>query len=284
MTDDWEYEDEEEEEDEDGGWSAPWEGGEDPDVGDLIRGAAWGWLAMLPLLISYEIGVAMTGGNWHNTSELALFAVLRPFGPNAGYARMLLLAGLTLAAAGYCLRRHWGLVPLLLRTAAEGLVAAVILGPALIFVIGATGDMLPPLPPLGLEPGDRPGLGPALLLFGGAAYEELLFRLGLYGAFYVIFAVLLRGLGSGDGLRRWGAEVLALAGSSLAFAAFHLDWAVTWMGVGGEPFHPAVFTYRVLAGMLLGLLFRWRGPGTAAWTHGLFNLALLLGAGPDVFR
>ena len=35
--------------------------------------------------------------------------------------------------------------------------------------------------------------------------------------------------------------------------------------------------------ILLGLLFRWRGVGVTAWTHGLFNLALLLGAGPDVF-
>lgn len=282
MTDDWEYEDEEE--DEDGGWPAPWERGEDPDVGDLVRGAAWGWLAMLPLLAAYEFGVGMTGGDWHNTSELALFAILRPFGSNAGIARLVLLAVLTVAAAGYCLRRHWGLVPLLLRTAAEGLAAAVVLGPVLVYVIGATGDMLPPLPPLGLEPGARPGLGPALLLFGGAAYEELVFRLGLYGAVYVVFALLLRAVGGGDVLRRWGAETLALVGSSLAFAAFHLEGAVAWLGVGGEAFHPAVFTYRVLAGMLLGLLFRWRGPGTAAWAHGLFNLALLLGAGPDVFR
>ena len=37
-----------------------------------------------------------------------------------------------------------------------------------------------------------------------------------------------------------------------------------------------------LAGILLGLLFRWRGPGVAAWSHGLFNLALLLGIDPDV--
>ena len=77
---------------------------------------------------------------------------------------------------------------------------------------------------------------------------------------------------------------LSLLGSSLAFAAFHLEACVAWLGVGGDPFEPAIFTYRVLAGMLLGLLFRWRGPGVAAWAHGLFNLGLLLGAGPDVFR
>ena len=87
-----------------------------------------------------------------------------------------------------------------------------------------------------------------------------------------------------EGAARWGAELVGLLGSSVAFAAFHLEVAVAWLGVGGEEFHPAVFTYRVLAGVLLGLLFRWRGPGTAAWAHGLFNLALLLGASPDVFR
>ena len=34
--------------------------------------------------------------------------------------------------------------------------------------------------------------------------------------------------------------------------------------------------------LLLALLFLWRGPGVAAWTHGLFNFALILGAGPEV--
>ena len=52
---------------------------------------------------------------------------------------------------------------------------------------------------------------------------------------------------------------------------------------GGEVFSAPVFTWRLAAGILLGLLFRWRGIGAAAWAHGIFNLALSIGAGPDVF-
>ena len=74
-----------------------------------------------------------------------------------------------------------------------------------------------------------------------------------------------------------------MLGSATLFAAAHLAAYTAWLGPGGEPYDASVFTWRLLAGILLGLVFRWRGPGVAAWTHGLFNLALLLGAGPDVF-
>ena len=42
--------------------------------------------------------------------------------------------------------------------------------------------------------------------------------------------------------------------------------------------------WRLLAGILLAGLFRWRGLGVCAWAHGLFNLGLVLGAGPGVFQ
>jgi hypothetical protein len=50
--------------------------------------------------------------------------------------------------------------------------------------------------------------------------------------------------------------------------------------VTGEPFDSSTFTWRFLGGCLLGALQRWRGLGVVAWTHALFNLAMLLGAGP----
>ena len=79
------------------------------------------------------------------------------------------------------------------------------------------------------------------------------------------------------------AELWGLLGSSALFACAHLAAFTAWLGPGGESYNGSVFTWRLLAGILLGLVFRWRGPGVAAWAHGLFNLALLVGAGPDVF-
>ena len=70
--------------------------------------------------------------------------------------------------------------------------------------------------------------------------------------------------------------------TSLAFAAVHLEVLASHLGPGGEPYDPYVFLWRLLAGILLALLFRWRGPGVAAWCHACFNVALLLGAGAEV--
>lgn len=273
-----------EEQEERGRWLGLFRSSARRDPDNIFRGAAWGWLAMLPLLLAYEFGVAMTGRQWENTSALALFAFLRPFGGLVSVLRPLVLLLVSGAAAYYCLKREWALGPRLFRTVAEGMLLALVLGPVLVLAMGALGDVLPPLPPLAVQGGGAAALGPALLIFGGAAYEELIFRLGLYAAIYVLASMLLRGLHLAPGKVRLGADLLGLIGSSVAFAAFHLNVCVAWLGVGGESFDAAIFTYRVLAGALLACVFRWRGLGVAAWTHGLFNLGLLLGAGPEVFR
>ena len=119
---------------------------------------------------------------------------------------------------------------------------------------------------------------------GAGAYEELVFRVGAYSALFTVASrVSVFLFGAAGPVARGVSEFVGLVGSALLFSAFHLALLVRWLGPGGEDFDPAIFTYRALAGILLGILFRWRGPGVSAWTHGLFNLALLLGAGPNVF-
>ena len=61
-------------------------------------------------------------------------------------------------------------------------------------------------------------------------------------------------------------EVAGLLGSAALFSAFHLAVFVAWLGPGGEEFDLPIFTYRALAGMLLAILFRWRGPDVARWS------------------
>ena len=73
------------------------------------------------------------------------------------------------------------------------------------------------------------------------------------------------------------AELAALLGSALLFAAFHLAGAQRLLGGEGEPYQRGLFLWRVSAGILLGALFRWRGFGVAAWAHGVFNLGIALG-------
>jgi Type II CAAX prenyl endopeptidase Rce1-like len=120
---------------------------------------------------------------------------------------------------------------------------------------------------------------------GGGAYEELLFRWLLYSLVFWLTRRAGLKLGMAEDGATLSAELLAIALSASAFAAAHLEGVVYlftgW--AGGEAYHPAIFAWRLLAGVLLAILFRWRGLGVAAWTHAFFNLALSIGAGVDVF-
>jgi hypothetical protein len=194
------------------------------------------------------------------------------------------LAGLVGLALVRCLRRELGIGPRVFRIWAEGALVALVHGPLLILLMRLGGDAFEPPQLGGTRPlASAPDLVRAARVCGAAAYEELLFRVGLYGVLFLLVRRLTLFLGSGPRLSTTLAEGVGLGGSALLFAAFHLSFLISWLGRGGEAFDAAVFTYRMLAGILLGLVFRWRGPGVAAWAHGLFNLALLLGAGPDVF-
>ncbi len=116
----------------------------------------------------------------------------------------------------------------------------------------------------------------------GAAWEELVFRIFAYGLLFLAARRLALFAGQGERAARWTAEGVGLIGSAALFAAFHLDLFSSWLGSGGEEFRAAAFTFRFFAGILLGALFRWRGPGVSAWSHGLFNLSLAIGVTPAV--
>ncbi len=238
-------------------------------------GMAVGFLAMLPLLIAYEISA---GDQW-STAEMLLLRSLALLGDFEHPARWLLL-GLAAAAALVVAKRSGRpLAPALGRIAAEGAGLALLLGPALIGLM----YLLQVTPPTLTDPQVVPAGARAAFVFGAAAWEELLFRVAAYSALYLIGRRFLLLLGARDKVATGAGELVGVLGSALIFAGAHQARFTGWIGPGGEPYVPAVFLWRLLAGILLALVFRWRGPGVAAWTHGLFNLALLLGAGPDVF-
>ena len=246
----------------------------------VMRSVTLGFLACLPLWIAYEVALTHAGEGWRGTAEILALRALEPFGEHVTWIRRLLMGALTIAAAVTFARRHRGALPKLLRVVGEGALAAALLGPilvALLHLSGVGADALPPAPST-VPPGSM-----GLLVLGAGAWEELVFRALVYGAVYVLTLHLVRFLGTPTRLDRTISEVVALIGQAGLFAAAHVASFVEPFGAYGEPFDAAAFPYRVLAGILLGLLFRWRGLGVAAWAHGLFNLALLLGAGPQVF-
>lgn len=239
-----------------------------------------GLVAMAPLFLAYEYGLAVEPSLARSLSERALFRFFGLFPEWEMLLRQGTLAAAVVIGLVLCFRRGVVLIPGLARIFLEGLLGAVLFGPVLAFCVSLTGGFAGEVP---VQSGD-PSLAAAGRLIGGAAFEELLFRVALYGALFVTAKRVVTFFGVGENGARWSSEVICVVGSALAFAAFHLSAVAEFLGQGGGyAWDPGLFTWRTLAGVLLALIFRWRGPAVAAWSHGLFNLAVLLGAGPEVF-
>lgn len=250
-----------------------------PPIG-LQRGLAFGFLALLPLFCVYEIALRASGGTTHNAAEFVLSLPLSVFGARADVARVIVLCACTGIALWTCYHAQLGLVGRVLRVAGEGALGAILLGPVLLLLQHA---LSLPEPTSLSAPANMPPIALGLFHFSGAAFEEIVFRVGLQSALYVLGLELVLYFTASRKLALGLAEAGSIAIAAVVFAAAHLRVFVHALGAGGDEFDPAIFAWRVLAGILLGILFRWRGPGVAGWTHGLFNLALFIGASPDVF-
>lgn len=216
-------------------------------------------LLVVPLLALYEIGLLLTSVPVRNAAEVyLLLGAARLLGAPGivGREGLLMLNGLVLAAflfARWSTRKRpvpRGTIPLLL---AESLSWALILAPVILGVRG--------LIRIALRSGDPAAtpLESAVLGLGAGLYEELLFRLLLIAGGYVL---LVRGLRV-DPI--W-AQVFLVILSALLFSAYH------HVGRYAEPYTPASFVFRFLAGVIFGLLYIWRGFAVVCWSHALYDV------------
>ncbi len=242
---------------------------------------AMGYLACVPLLAAYEWSIASSPVSNRSTAELCLFRFLTPLGEQASLARQGILLVLLVGAMVQVWRHRHGLGLRLLKMVGEGGAWALLLAPTLLLCTHLLGGIEPPAG-FSVGPGSPPGLARAAFILGTAAHEELFFRVILYSGLFLTVRVLLSYFGVGLAPARLSAEGVGLVGSAAIFAAMHLAAFTTWLGPGGEVFDAFVFLWRLLAGVALGAILRWRGPGVAAWAHAWFNLGLLLGAGPEM--
>jgi hypothetical protein len=248
---------------------------------------AVGVIASAPWLLLYEWALANPAWGTterRNVAEILLGAGLGPLGEHAATARVLLILAAVGIAAWHCVRAEVVLLPRLLRTGVEGGVAALAMGPMLVALGRLFGDAAPRLPLAEWYPSQSPSLSYVSFVAGGAAYEEVCFRLLLFCALFVLSRHLLSFFGTALPIARFVAEVLAMLGSALAFSASHLERFTSLVGWRGEPFDGPLFFWRMLAGILLFAVMRWRGLGVAVWAHALFNLGLVLGVGPAVLQ
>jgi hypothetical protein len=89
----------------------------------------------------------------------------------------------------------------------------------------------------------------------------MVFRLVLISVIVMLGVDVLR-------MDRTVVAVVAVCGSSLAFAAHHHS------PIGSEPFNVVRFAFRSVAGAYLALVFWFRGYGSAAGAHATYNVVI----------
>jgi membrane protease YdiL (CAAX protease family) len=97
-----------------------------------------------------------------------------------------------------------------------------------------------------------------LTFVGAGIYEEVLFRLGLFGGLVLLLRVV--------GIPRVAAWALAASAAALAFAAAH------HVGPYGEPMRADYFVFRAIAGLYFTALFVARGFGVAVGAHAGYDV------------
>lgn len=105
-----------------------------------------------------------------------------------------------------------------------------------------------------------------VLSFGAGFYEELAFRVTLYGAGYRIFTFLFP-------MGKWRRVMVKLTwamGSALAFSLWH------YVGALGDPFDARSFVFRWVCGAVFCAIFEFRGFAPAVWTHVLYDIWVLV--------
>jgi membrane protease YdiL (CAAX protease family) len=145
----------------------------------------------------------------------------------------------------------------------EGIFWGWALGPILRFLTALASTQVMPI---AMDWGELHGQ--LALCAGAGLYEELLFRAGLMSGLFVLFSGFFSTFASKEASRTFSFG-LALLLSSLVFSLAHAL---------GDPdaLQADPFIFRLLAGLVLGLLFTWRGLAVVAYAHAAYDAQLLL--------
>jgi hypothetical protein len=222
----------------------------------------------LPLLLLYELlealaPVRVQGGVVRNGADVILTSAFTAlFGPRGPLVYMGLVIGGALVLvwrdrrAGPVRPHYFALM--LAESAVLALLFGVVVGVATVQLLGPLRSLAAGSAGLGGSALER-----LTLSLGAGLYEELLFRV-------VLVAMISNGLRL-IGFSRVTAGVVAVIAGALLFSAFH------YVGALGDPLRLDSFVFRALAGVAFSALYLTRGFGITAWTHALYDVAVLLG-------
>ena len=216
-------------------------------------------LFILPLLILYEVGIALSGAGVENAAGAIMKTPLHFFGKNAALVFNVLVAivfvvALFGASSGRKLEFRI-FVPMFL----ESLLYALLLHPLVGFVMA---KVMPFALAPGME-GVRALFVRVVLAIGAGVYEEIVYRLLLLSLLFYVFRKSFE-------IRESIAATLSIVTASLIFAAMH------YIGGFGDTFMASSFVFRFLCGLALSSLFIFRGLGIAVYTHAIYDFIYIV--------
>lgn len=217
------------------------------------------FLFLLPLLLSYEAGVYWLGGDQgarlRNGADAWLRWAFEVFGAGHVLAAPVVVLGILIVWSWW----RWADRPEDPVSAWFGMGFESVLFALVLWQFSR--NFGPIIDGLGIKLQLAVQITPAaqvLTYIGAGIYEEVLFRLGLFG----LVALVLRAVRL-PWIVAWG---LAACVAALAFAAAH------HIGPYGEPMRADYFVFRTVAGLYFTILFVGRGFGIAVGAHAGYDV------------
>lgn len=218
--------------------------------------------AILPLIIFYEIMVKVQYQDMmldvRNSAELFIKDFLAAIGLGRPVILLLMYTCATIIAiyyarkAGYQFPRYYAIFLVIIESVfyagSLGTVTRIITNQILSLQTGFVDKFQAMLPQI-------------LMAVSAGVYEEILFRLIMLGFLLLLLKQLMQS-------KRWLQIATAVFVSSVIFSVFHY--------ASYEYFSWSSFTFRFVAGCILGLLFVHRGLAVAVYTHAFYDFFFFL--------
>src|SRR5947209_455138 len=223
-------------------------------------------LFLAPLLIAYEIGVLYLGGEEAVSLRNGADAWLRDGLAALNLTHPAAAPGLVVLLLVVWFLRQRDTIPedapnLCLGMALESVAAALVLwGLSRLYapLLDTFGVVLSVPPPADPRPLNTAVVGQVVTFVGAGIYEEVVFRLALFG--------LLRAVLTTAQVPGRAAVALAAVTAAVLFAVAH------HLGTHGEPVDGFNFLFRVLAGLYFTALYQFRGFGIAVGAHACYDV------------
>jgi hypothetical protein len=218
-------------------------------------------ILVFPLFLIYQVGVLFTLPML-NGADFVTTLLFTSLGlTTKGYLLFLaVVVGLFALAVSMLKRKQHFNGKVFLPVVLESTIYSVTMGSVIVLLMTKVLGFSPALT-VGLP---EQGLATRVVMsLGAGVYEETVFRLGLLGGCIVTFEKFLN-------MSRWAAISVAFILSSVVFSFVH------YLPPYGDAFTFGSFTYRMLAGIVFGVLFKLRGFAVAVYTHAFYDIFVLV--------